>query len=187
MFLPLRLLYVVVILFFSNCTSTAMPMVKPETPKDESPLENIPVKLWRSHNGEMLDPKTEITPCSAEDKLRGCVISPEEWQISVDGLYYGVVQEGYRLKATSTKHPKGTIDASKGLLLGTVSFPYMWRKVRFLDDLHKVEVGGRFEYSDSVVKKMRNSHYATCQWKSDKEDEYSTTWDAMYKKVEVPI
>ncbi|KAJ3884653.1 hypothetical protein GG344DRAFT_83714 [Lentinula edodes] len=185
MFHPLRLLCVVVILFFSNCTSS--PPAADSVSFQESPLKNIPVTLWRSHNGEMLNPKAEITPCSAEDKLRGCVISPEEWQISVDSLYYGVVKEGYQLKATSTKHLKGTIDASKGLLLGTVSFPYMWRKVRFLDDLTKVEVGGRFEYSDSVVKKMRDSHYATCQWKSDKGDEYSTTWDAMYKKVEVPI
>lgn len=143
-----------------------------------------PVKLWRFHNGQVLDPKAEIIPCSAEDKLRGCVISPEEWQISVDNRYYGVVEKRNQLEATLTTRSEGTIDASKGLLLGTVDFPDRWKKKKFLNDLLQVKVGGRFEYADSVVKKMRGSRHATCQWKSDGDP---TTWDAMYKKVEVPI
>ncbi|KAJ3878349.1 hypothetical protein F5051DRAFT_233441 [Lentinula edodes] len=179
MFHPLRLLCVVVIL--SLCTSTAMVMAAPAPSEYDS--QDYPVQLWRFHNGQLLDPKAEIIPCSAEDKLRGCVISPEEWQISVDNRYYGVVEKRNQLEATSTTRQK-TIDASKGLSLGTVRFPDRWTKKKFLNDLLLVKVGGRFEYADSVVKKMRDSRHATCQWKSDGDP---TTWDAMYKKVEVPI
>ncbi|KAJ4474702.1 hypothetical protein C8J55DRAFT_130691 [Lentinula edodes] len=181
MFLQLRSICAVLILLLWSCSS---PMAAPTV----SPDLTVKVKLIRSYRGTILDSSAEITPCTTAEVDLGCTSTFEQWGILIDGFLYKADKNGNQLKASRDKDAsvKG-IQGARVLILGQLRFSNMsWRKT-VLDDLLKVEVGGRFEYLDGIVKKLRDSPHTQCKWTSDRRDKYSKTWDAMYEKVEVPI